>query len=474
MLFPTIDFAIFFAAAFTANWVLNPYPRLWRVAMITASYVFYSWWDWRFVFLLAAATVIAQAGAISVHRLKSRRQRRAALALSVGALLGLLGWFKYYGFLAVNVDNLFHGVGAGRLMPLMEVTLPVGISFFTFMAVSYVVDVYRGHLSPARHADLALYLSFFPHLVAGPIVRGSELLPQIRGKRDPRHIDFSRAVWLIVAGLFKKVVVSSYLSTAIVNPVFGSPHQHSALEILFAVYGYAIEIYADFSGYTDIAIGCALLLGFRFPENFNAPYTATNLQGFWRRWHMTLSRWLRDYLYVPLGGNRGSQLRLARNIMITMVLGGLWHGAAWTFVAWGAIHGGGQVIGHWRRTRREAAGLEPVCQSGARAVLARVATFHVVCLGWIFFRADSVSSAFTIIGRLFTAWGSARLVTPLLVLTIVGMIGAQYVSRDLVEKILVGFARQKVAVQGAILGVILLAITTLGPQGVAPFIYYRF
>jgi alginate O-acetyltransferase complex protein AlgI len=474
MLFPTIDFAIFFAVAFTANWVLNPYPRLWKAAMIAASYVFYSWWDWRFVFLLAGVTLTTHVGASAVHRFEDERRRRIAMVASVTALLGILGWFKYYGFVAVNVDNLFHTLGSGHLLPLLQVTLPVGVSFFTFMALSYVIDVYRHHLEPARAVDLAVYLSFFPHLVAGPIVRGEELLPQIRRRRDPAGIDFGRAAWLVAAGLFKKVVISSYIDSAIVTPVFSAPHQHSALEILFAAYGFAVQIYADFSGYTDIAIGLAMFLGFRFPQNFDAPYTARNLQDFWRRWHMTLSRWLRDYLYIPLGGGRGSRWTVARNIMTTMVLGGLWHGAAWTFVAWGALHGSGQVVGHLRRSNRVAAGLDPLPNGTVRVAVQRIVTFHIVCLGWIFFRADSFSTAVTLIGRLFTAWGQAPLVTPLVVVTVVGTVALQYLPRALGGRAQREFSRQPWAVQGAILGVALLVITTLGPQGVAPFIYYKF
>jgi len=393
---------------------------------------------------------------------------------SVTALLGILGWFKYYGFVAVNADNFFHALGGGRLFPLLAVTLPVGISFFTFMAVSYVIDVYRRTVEPARPLDFAVYLSFFPHLVAGPIVRGQELLPQIRRRRDPAGIDFGRAAWLVAGGLFKKVVISSYVDSAIVTPVFSAPHQHSALEILFATYGFAVQIYADFSGYTDIAIGLAMLLGFRFPDNFNAPYTARNLQDFWHRWHMTLSRWLRDYLYIPLGGGRGTRAQTARNIMITMVLGGLWHGAAWTFVAWGAIHGTGQVVGHVRRGRRVDAGLDPVPGGRARVAVQRLVTFHIVCLGWIFFRADSFSTATTMLGRLFTAWGRAPLVTPLVVITVVGTVALQYLPGALVGRAQGEFGRRGWVAQGAILGAVLLAITTLGPQGVAPFIYYRF
>ena len=474
MLFPTIDFAIFFAVAFTANWLLNPYPRVWKVAMLGASYVFYSWWDWRFVFLLAAVTVTAIIGATAVARCQEERARRVAMVGAVVVLLGILGWFKYYGFLAVNADNLFHDLGSGRVLPLLAVTLPVGISFFTFMALSYVIDVYRRQIEPARPIDVAVYLSFFPHLVAGPIVRGSELLPQIRHQRDPAAIDFGRAAWLVAAGLFKKVVISSYIESSIVTPVFSAPHQHSSLEILLAVYGFAVQIYADFSGYTDIAIGLALFLGFRFPDNFDAPYTARNLQDFWRRWHMTLSRWLRDYLYIPLGGGRGSRWTVARNIMITMVLGGLWHGAAWTFVAWGAIHGVGQVVGHLRRSRRVAAGLDPVPDGTIRIAVQRLVTFHIVCLGWVFFRADSFSTATALLGRLFTAWGRAPLVTPLVVITIVGTLALQYLPTGLVGRVQGEFARQRWVVQGAILGAVLLGITTLGPQGVAPFIYYRF
>ena len=305
MLFPTIDFAIFFAVAFTVNWLLNPYAGPWKLSMIALSYVFYGWVGWSYCLLLLATTVVAYTGGLWVAATRNERGRRIAMASSVGVLLGILGWFKYYGFVSVNLDNVTHAVGLGRAVPLLQVGLPIAISFFTFMAISYVVDIYRRKLEPAKPLDFAVYISFFPHLLAGPIVRGGELLPQIRRRRDASSIDYSRAFWLILAGLFKKVVISSYVSSAIVTPVFTSPTQHSAPEAIFAAWGYAVQIYCDFSGYTDIAIGLALLLGFRFPQNFDAPYTARNLQDFWRRWHMTLSRWLRDYLYIPLGGSAG-------------------------------------------------------------------------------------------------------------------------------------------------------------------------
>jgi D-alanyl-lipoteichoic acid acyltransferase DltB (MBOAT superfamily) len=343
------------------------------------------------------------------------------------------------------------------------------------MAISYVVDVYRRQLEPAKPLDFAVYLSFFPHLLAGPIVRGNELLPQIRRRRDPDTIDYSRAFWLILAGLFKKVVISSFVSSAIVTPVFTSPLQHSAPEAIFAAWGYAVQIYCDFSGYTDIAIGLALLLGFRFPQNFDAPYTARNLQDFWRRWHMTLSRWLRDYLYIPLGGSAGNQATTVRNIMITMMLGGLWHGAAWTFVAWGTLQGLGQSFGHLRRTSRERRGLPPVADGPVRVWAQRFLTFQFVCLGWVFFNATGLSQAFTLLGRIVTGWGSpSPLITPLLVLTIFGTIAAQFVPTLSVSRLQAAFSRQRTAVQVGVVGFALLGITTFGPVGVAPFIYYRF
>jgi alginate O-acetyltransferase complex protein AlgI len=475
MLFPTFDFAIFFAVAFTVHWLTNPYRGLWKLSMIAASYVFYGWVGWSYCLLLAATTLIAQLGGMAINRSGTERSRRLAMALSCTALLGLLGWFKYYGFVSVNLDNLTHALGLGRAVPLLQVALPIAISFFTFMALSYVIDIYRRQLEPARPLDLALYLSFFPHLLAGPIVRGNELLPQLRQRRNPDAIDYSRALWLILCGLFKKVVISSYVSSAIVVPVFTAPSQHSAPESIFAAWGYAVQIYCDFSGYTDIAIGLALLLGIRFPVNFDAPYTARNLQDFWRRWHMTLSRWLRDYLYIPLGGNTGTGLRTLRNIMITMVLGGLWHGAAWTFVVWGVLHGAGQSVGHVRRSVRVRRGLPAVADGPLRVWVQRFWTFQFVCLGWVFFNANGITQAFAVLGRVVTGWTDpSPLVTPLLALVVLGTLAVQYVPAGGVARLQAAFSRQHTGVQIGVLAFVLLGITTFGPAGVAPFIYYRF
>jgi D-alanyl-lipoteichoic acid acyltransferase DltB (MBOAT superfamily) len=340
------------------------------------------------------------------------------------------------------------------------------------MAISYVVDVSRYEIQPSGWLDVSVYLAFFPHLVAGPIVRGEELIPQIRRRRDANAVDLSRACFLIFGGLFKKVVVSSFLASQIVDPVFASPSTHGGLEVLVAIYAYAIVIYADFSAYTDIAIGVALLLGFEFPANFDRPYSAVSIQDFWRRWHMTLSRWLRDYLYIPLGGSRRGEFRTTVALMLTMTLGGLWHGAGWTFLVWGAYNGLALVIGRRRRLRAAARGLtEPT--SGWALAGRRIVTFNLVCLGWVFFRADSIGSAFEVLGRL-GATGSTVLVTPLVLVTIAAMLLVQYLPSEPTLRVRVAFSRMAPALQGAALALVLFAITTLGPQGVTPFIYFRF
>jgi alginate O-acetyltransferase complex protein AlgI len=472
MLFPTTDFAIFLAVVFALSWLLNPHRTAWKWFILAASYVFYAWWDPRLVWLLALVTTIAWASALWVEVTNDDRARRRRTLVCVGALLLPLAWFKYYGFFALNVANAFESLGLHPRLPLLQVLLPIGISFYTFMAISYVVDVSRYEIQVSRWLDVSVYLAFFPHLIAGPIVRGEELIPQIRRPRDPGRIDVSRASFLIVGGLFKKMVISAFLASQIVDPVFGAPNTHGGLEVLVAIYAYAIVIYADFSAYSDIAIGVALLLGFEFPANFDRPYSAVSLRDFWRRWHMTLSRWLRDYLYIPLGGSRHGEVRTAVNIMITMLLGGLWHGAGWTFVAWGAFHGIGQVIGRWRVRRAKALG---IVERSSRWIVARkqLVTFNLVSLGWVFFRSDSIGSAFELLGRLGAA-GTTALVTPLVLMTIAGMLGIQYLPVDPAARLRESFGRLGPVLQGAALALSLFVITTLGAQGVSPFIYFRF
>jgi len=475
MLFPTVQFAIFFVVVFTGNWLLMHRPKPWRWFILAASYFFYGFWDWRFTGLLAGATLVNQFFAVRIQRSRSPRARRWFLVAALAADLGVIAYFKYAGFLIASVVATLEKVGLQPDIRPLEIILPIGISFFTFQAMSYVIDVFRDKIPSARWLDFAVYLSFFPHLVAGPIVRGAEFLPQLHPPRDPRRVDSSRAFYLIFIGLAKKIVIADFLASHIVDQVFASPALHSGPEALFAIYAYAIQIYADFSAYSDIAIGLALLLGFKFPENFNAPYTAVSITDFWRRWHMTLSRWLRDYLYIPLGGNKGGRLLTYRNLMLTMLLGGLWHGAAWRFVVWGGLHGLWLAMERGVTEGRRARDLAPLPDTIWWRALRRVGTFHLVCLAWVFFRADSLSGAFRVLGRLFTGWGdSTTLVTPAVLVAIAVGLAAQYVPRSAVNHGLIGFSRLRPVFQGLVLAFSLVIIDALGPEGVAAFIYFQF
>jgi len=469
MIFPTATFTIFFLIVMPLSWLAMPRVRLWRSFIICASLVFYGWWDWHFVFLLIGCTLWTHFCAVRIWRAERRSRRRALLTVALIGQLGTLGYFKYFDFFVNSSHNVAHAAGIDLPDWTRTIVLPVGISFYTFMAISYVVDVYRHELRPVGLLRFSAYLTFFPHLVAGPIVRGSELLPQMKTPRDPRRIDSSRAFFLIGTGLFKKVVIANYLATHIVDPVFAVPGAHSSPEILIAVYAYAVQIYADFSGYTDMAIGLALLLGFVFPQNFNSPYAAVSVQDFWRRWHMTLSRWLRDYLYIPLGGSRKGKIRTAFNLMLTMLLGGLWHGAAWTFVIWGGLHGIGLVTERFVRERRGPS------YEQRHIWLRRLVTFNFVCFAWIFFRSDSLALAWQMITGLFTRWGEpAPLVTVGVVVWIIVGIGSQYLPARIPEGVMERLSRLSVAWQSLALGATLMLANAMGPQGVAPFIYFRF
>ncbi|HEY7477523.1 MAG TPA: MBOAT family protein [Actinomycetota bacterium] len=475
MLFPTIDFAIFFLLVFLGHWVLNHDRRAWSAFMIVASYVFYGWWDWRYVFLLAGVSAVSQLAAIMVARQDEQRRRMQVMAIGVAATIAPLLYFKYYGFVTVNAANTANALGINWVPPLIQVILPVGVSFYTFMAISYVVDVYRRDFEVSGWSDLFLYLSFFPHLVAGPIVRPDELIPQFEHRQDARHVDIVGAGWLILGGLFKKVVIANTLSAAIVDPVFGDPSRQSAVDALGGLIAYAVVIYCDFSGYTDIAIGVAKLLGFEFPQNFDRPYSARSIQEFWRRWHMTLSRWLRDYLYIPLGGNRKGPVRTYVNLMLTMVLGGLWHGAAWHFVVWGGLHGIYLAIGHWKTGMRATGRLAEPPSSAPVIVVQTVTTFALVCIGWAFFRADSVATALDLLGRILHGWSTPTelLTAQVLLWTAVGL-ATQFLPHAPAEWLRARLRGWQVVPLGVAAALFLFVLTTLGPRGVAPFIYFQF
>ncbi len=475
MLFPTATFAIFFAIVLPLNWMFAPFPRQWRIFILVASYIFYGWWSAPFVLLLAAVSLWTQGMVLVLDRTTTERARKIALTVGVVGDLGALAYFKYTDFFLSSLQDLLPHVGIAYNSALPDITLPIGISFFTFQAITYLADTYRRQMRPVGWLDALVYISYFPHLVAGPIVRASEFMPQIARRLDPRRIPVGRAYILIIGGVFKKVVLSDIISSHIVDPVFQDPKLHSAPENILAMYGYAAQIYCDFSGYTDIAIGIALLLGIRFPQNFDSPYAAVSLQDFWRRWHMTLSRFLRDYLYIPLGGNRKGHTRTMVNLMATMLLGGLWHGASWTFVVWGGIHGTGLVAEHARADRRKARGLPPFNPSGASRWIARIVTFQIVCIAWVFFRATSFGNAWDVFDSMLTNWGQASpLITASVVAATVVGIGVQYVPRATLERLTEWFGKLHPVVMGAAIALCLIVTFNLGPEGVSPFIYFSF
>ncbi len=464
MLFPTAQFAIFFAVVLPLSWALMTRPRLWKPFILLASYVFYAAANWRFCLLLGGITLWNQGAARLIHRSgEDDRRRRVICAGAVAGDLLALGVFKYYGFFTQDIDRVLNGAGLGLPLPLLTIALPVGVSFFTFQAISYTVDVKRRLIEPASLLDAAIYLSFFPHLVAGPIVRAREFLPQLASPRDPTRVAVSSGLALIALGLVKKVVLADYLARSIVDQVFAVPQAYGAPDALLAAYAYAAQIYCDFSGYTDMAIGLALLMGFVFPQNFRSPYRATGLRDFWRRWHMSLSRFLRDFLYIPLGGSRGGRLFTYRNLMITMVLGGLWHGAAWTFVVWGALHGGGLVAEHVWNGRIKT----PVW-------LRWFLTFNFVVLGWIFFRSQDLSLAGAFLKR-FTVFTGPTLWTVPVLFAVVLVIGLQLLPARGAFSFEVRFGRIRPVVLGAAFAVLVLFVAATVPsQGVPPFIYFRF
>jgi len=493
MLFPTLDFAFFFLIVFAVSWELRHRPETRKVFLLGASYFFYGYWDWRFTMLLAASSLINYTAGRLVGLTRDVGQRKLLVGGAVVLNLSILGFFKYYGFFLDSLADLLIQLGLQRDLPFLEIILPVGISFFTFQGISYVVDVYRKEIEPVKSPlDIFLYISFFPQLVAGPIVRAADFLPQL--KQEPRLNKpmVSLGVVLILVGLFKKMVIANYLATELVDTVFFDPSAYAAPDLILAVYAYAVQIYCDFSGYSDIAIGIAALLGYRFKWNFNQPYRAASLREFWRRWHISLTEWLRDYLYKPLGGSRGGAMKTYRNLLLTMLLGGIWHGAAWTFIIWGIIHGGTLALerimkGFFVDTATELALARPARGALSAAVVPEarkrswwahgagvLITFHIVCLAWIFFRAENLEFALGYLTGL-TNWSDpAQFLQPFLVLMVAFSLMAHFTPNDLVVRMSGLLERRGALVLGVVLGFGILLIESVAPEGVAPFIYFQF
>lgn len=489
LMFTMVGFWIFLLALLCIYSLIFNKPMVRNTYLFLFSLLFYYKSGGIFFSLLLISTITDYAAGWMIYLSNKKYKKTAWLVFSLFVNLGMLAYFKYTAFFAGAVNTIF-GTDIpqqdwlavltnsyfGTEFNINSIVLPVGISFFTFQTISYTIDVYRNKIKPVKNIlDFGFYVSFFPQLVAGPIVRASEFVPQLYKEFSLSKREWSHALLLIVAGLVKKIVVSDYIAVNFVDNIFASPGSFSGLENLLAVYGYGLQIYCDFSGYTDIAIGIALMLGFRLPVNFNSPYKASNITDFWRRWHISLSRWLKDYLYIPLGGNRNSKIRTSFNLLITMLLGGLWHGAAFRFIIWGGLHGAGLVIHKlWMRITNT---------GGKGSRLARLIsifiTFNFVSFCWIFFRAEDMETARIILERIITGFDPGNILLMLLsyakVLTV--MIAA-YIIHFLPVRVKESyrglFIRMPLLVQIMLVYIVAIAIYNIQLTDIQPFIYFRF
>jgi alginate O-acetyltransferase complex protein AlgI len=461
MLFNTVQyFAFFFVVA--GLFYYSP-DRMRKFVLLLASYFFYAYWNWKFVPLLLGLTIVDYFAAIWIAD-TSRFLRRFALFLSVGANLGFLAFFKYFNFLASNLAVAF------RLPTTAfwhDIVLPLGISFHTFQSISYVVDVYRGRQEPVRRPiDYALYIAFFPQLVAGPIVRAKSFFSDLSAWEPASFSQIKEGSFLVLRGLVKKVALADNLAP-IADKYFAFPHPpgSTGAQAWGAVFAFAMQIYFDFSGYTDMAIGFARLLGFHFPINFRRPYLAATVTDFWRRWHISLSSWLRDYLYIPLGGNRAGRWKTYRNLMLTMLLGGLWHGANWTFVIWGGFHGALLAC-------ERALGIAEKRLNPFLAIPRIAVTFLVVCVGWVFFRARTLGESITVIRELARYprghWPIEPALMTLICISLIASIAAEKI--DLAARVQ-GMPAWRLA---ATLGCMLFLVEIFAPDSPLPFVYFQF
>ncbi len=469
MLFDSPAYVLFLLLVVLFYWRLN--FRNQNRFLLAASYFFYGWWDWRFLLLMIGSTTLDYIVARRIEAAATDRARRSWLTFSLIVNFSVLGFFKYFNFFLDSSAHVLQAVGLSNLpLSFLKIILPPGISFYTFQEVAYIVDVYQRKLKAAdSFVEYALFVSLFPHLIAGPIQRPSHLLPQVQRERTYDQDKVFDGIILILEGLFRKCVVADNCALIANSAFAGSLGPLSLPTVLIGVYAFAWQIYGDFSGYSSIARGSAQLMGFHFMVNFRQPYFAQTLQDFWRRWHISLSTWLREYLYIPLGGNRNGSLQTYRNLMLTMLLGGLWHGANWTFVVWGGIHGGGLAA------ERLLASPRPESKASFAGIwLRRIFIFHVVCLAWIFFRATSVTSAWNMLAALrFWYWGPecpaalrflAFFILPLFALDLwLERTGDEYIfeSRSVNLRVATGLA-------------VMLVITFFSANQANAFIYFQF
>ncbi|GAB3639948.1 MBOAT family O-acyltransferase [Spirosoma arcticum] len=400
MIFNSLEFLVFITVFLLLYFSLHGRARLWLCLL--GSYLFYGWWDWRFLGLIALTTLMDYSLGILMERATDERDRKRLIYFSVTINLLFLGFFKYFNFFADSFRSMVELAGFQPSDTTLNIILPIGISFYTFQSMSYTVDIYRREIEPERDlVRFAAFVSLFPQLVAGPIVRARDFLPQFRSDKPWDWDRFISGLTRVLWGFFKKVAIADSLAP-FVEHCFAMPATVSSLHIFIGIFFYSFQIYCDFSGYSDIAIGLARILGFTFIENFQTPYFSRSFTEFWTRWHISLSSWLRDYLYIPLGGNRGSKLRMYRNIMLTMLIGGLWHGANWTFLFWGFLHGAYQVVQRmiqpYARQMYGALRFPPFLGRGLDILI----VYLLTCFAWIFFRSPTFAVANQVISTLLS------------------------------------------------------------------------
>lgn len=464
MQFTTLLFAVFFLATLTLYWALARWRTLQKVLLLAASYCFYAAWNWKLLGLLIAASLFTYGVGEGIARTSAKPARRAWATAGVVALLAMLGVFKYYEFFSESLNALLGRLNLAPRVPLLEIVLPLGISFYTFQAISYLLDIHWKRGPKAKNLlDGLLFMAFFPKLLSGPLVRSRDFLAQLEAPAPALVPEVSRAGVLILSGLVKKVVLAALIDIKLVSDAFAAPQNYTAPALWAALFGYALLLYWDFSGYTDIALGTALLLGLRLPENFNHPYIATDIGDFWRRWHISLSNWLRDYLFVPLGG-----LHIRRRwsaVVLTMVIAGLWHGAGWTYILWGTFHGVMLFCHH---------GLRELKLRWKGGWWGRLGTFVLVCFSWLIFRSESLPAAWTYFKHLFAFTAAGQGFSALvLVLLAIGL--AEQVWGGRWRQLLIGASeRLPWVLRPALWLACGLAILALKPGEVAPYIYFGF
>jgi len=473
MLFNSLTFVVFFVVVVALFWAIRSWD--WKKNMLlAASYVFYGAWNPPFVLLLMFSTLVDYLAGARMATEERPGMRRVWLVVSLVANLGLLGFYKYGTFFAQNMEGVLVQFGVQYRAPAMDVILPVGISFYTFQTLSYTLDIYRKQLAPAASfRDFALYVSFFPQLVAGPIVRAIDFLPQMVTPTPPRAGRFAWGMFLMTLGLFQKVVLADTLLASASDSVFRYGGKLAMLDAWAGVLGFSAQIFFDFSGYSTCAIGLALCLGFHLNDNFRFPYAAVGFSDFWRRWHISLSSWLRDYLYIPLGGNRHGASRTTINLIVLMFLGGLWHGAAWTFVVWGLIHGFYLVVEH---TLRTLFGDPRFFSTLISKIFIGLATYAAVCFAWVFFRAQEFGTAWRIVESMVGVTGTAdKLLSTRELLQVgivtVSLLTAHWLMRDTsLEN--VAARTPKWLIAGAWAAMLFLLILNQGSANA--FIYFQF